>query len=215
MFPVTVVAESNYPDGTREVVTGSHSHRSTSRVGSDGAMSHQFEGRPARNEEDVLQACESLMEALRSRGLTFNGKFRIPDGQETGIDATATTFDGEVINVQVVGVRQQDLLAQLGRTGAASSAATPDELADDVCSKVKAKRDVCPPNDRPGVVLLIDAIRSPGHTFPAVIDSLRASPRVDILQTTGYRAVWLAGPTTSLTQRLDAEPQEVTDRPAS
>ena len=204
MFSPTIVTESNYPDGSREVVAGSHSHRSTTRVGPDGSMSHQFAGRPARNEEDVLQACESLMEALKLQGVVLMSKFRIPAGPEQGIDATATAVDdGEVLNVQVVGVRQQDLLAQLGGTGAAASKATPDELADDVCGKVKAKRDSCPPHDRSGLILLVDATRSPGHTLPDVVARLTSSPRVETLNSTGYRAVWLAGPTTSLTHRLD------------
>jgi hypothetical protein len=211
VFPVTVTAESNHPDGSRKIVTGSHSHRSTSRVSADGVMLQEYEGRPARNEEDVLQACESLMEAMRRQGIELVAKFRQPDGPESGIDAIAATIGGDEIPVQVVGVRRQQLLAELGRTGAAAATATVEELADDVVRKVEAKRDAYPRAVREHVVLLVDAIRSPGHTMPEVVAALRADARADVLRSTGYKAVWLSGSTTALTVRLDDTDQSSAD----
>lgn len=204
VFPPTVTATSNFGDGSYEILTSSYGHRSTTRRTVDGVLSHEYEGRPARNEEDVPQACESLMEALKLEGVVLVAKFKTPGGRESGIDATATTTTGDVINVQVVGVRQEQLLATLGRTGTTSSSASTSELADDVCKSVEAKRDAYPPAVRRDNVLLVDAIRSPGHTMPEVLDVLRVSPRIDVLRSTGYQAVWLAGSTTGLTSRLDS-----------
>src|SRR4051794_934244 len=68
VLAVTVTTESNLTDGSREIVTASHSHRSSTRHSADGVTAQEYEGRPARNEEDVLQACESLMEALKLKG---------------------------------------------------------------------------------------------------------------------------------------------------
>lgn len=207
VFPVTVTAESNDPDGSREIVTGSHSHRSATRSTADGLMSHSFQGRAAQGEEDVLEACERLMEALKLQGVQLIGKFRRPTGREQGVDAIAETIDGATIKAQVVQVRDGGLLAELGRAGIASSAAAAASLADDVCRCVEAKRDKCPPDDRGELTLLVDAIRSPGHAFPEVVSKLRSAERTNILQSTGYRAVWLAGSTYTLTYRLD-EPIE-------
>lgn len=203
VFPVTVTAESNNSDGSREIVTGSHAHRSTTCSTADGVMSHSFEGCAAQGEEDVLEACERLMEALKLQGVELDGKFRRPTGREQGVDAIADTVAGDTIKVQVVQVRDGGLLAELGRAGIASSTAAAASLADDVCRCVEAKRDKCPPDDRGELTLLVDAIRSLGHTFPEVISKLRSEERTNILQLTGYRAIWLAGSTYTLTYRLD------------
>jgi hypothetical protein len=201
---MTAVAESNYPDGSREIVTGSHGHRSMTRISADGAMAHEYEGRAAQGTEDELQACESLMEALKLQGVELVSKFRgSRELDQIGIDARASTVDGDVIDVQVVQVRDDELLAELGRTRAVSSLASIEDLADDVCRRVEQKRDLCPAADRPQMVLLVDAIRAPGYTFPAVREALGSSPRAETLRSTGYRAIWLAGPTAALTFRLD------------
>jgi hypothetical protein len=204
VFPPTVVAESNHPDGSREIVTGSYGHRSTARIAADGAMTQEYEGRPAQGTEDELQTCESLMEALKRQGVELAAKFRgSRELDELGIDARANTVDDDVIDVQVVQVRDGDLLAELGRTRAVSSSASADDLADDVCRRVERKRDACPAADRSRLVLLVDAIRAPGYTTPTVREALGSPPRADLLSSTGYRAIWLAGPTTALTFRLD------------
>ena len=108
-----------------------------------------------------------------------------------------------MIYVQVVGVRQQQLLAELGRNCVAAATASVDELADDVVHKVEAKRNAYPPAVREHVVLLVDAIRSPAHTMPEVVTALRTESRAATLRSTGYKAVWISGSTTALTQRLD------------
>jgi hypothetical protein len=204
VFPVTVVAESNYPDGSREIVTGSHGHRSTTRISGDGAMTHEYEGRAAQGAEDELQACESLMEALKLQGVELVSKFRgSRELDQLGIDARAHTVEGDVIDVQVVQVRDGELLAELGRTRAASSSAGADDLADDLRRRVEQKRDLCPTAERPRLVLVVDAIRAPGYASPAVREALGSSPSAETLRSTGYRAVWLAGPTAALTFRLD------------
>lgn len=203
-FPGTATAVSNHPGGRLEVVTGSWSHRSITRTAATGEVSHEYTGRPARGEIDALEACERLMEALKATGgVTLKRKFRVPEGREHGIDATADTVAGDVINVQVVNACDPSVLAEWGATGKASSSKTGAQLADDICTQVEKKRTMCPERDRNNIVLLVDAIRSPAHTTPPVIAMLRQPPRSDYLASMGYREVWLAGANNDLTFRLD------------
>jgi hypothetical protein len=66
-----VATHSHYPDGTEEIVIGGVGFRSSSVVGrEDQRQDSQLlgNGRPAQNEQDVLQACRSLRAALPARG---------------------------------------------------------------------------------------------------------------------------------------------------
>jgi hypothetical protein len=201
----TVVCQSNYPDGSTEITVGSVRGRFTTITSATGSVSHGYRGQPPHGEDDVLEACESLMEALKARGVSFAGKFRRAEGREIGVDACATLTNGdEQLEVQVVGVSEQAIWSELGRTGSAASMATPDQLADQVCAAVTAKAAVYPADDRAGRVLLVDATRSPGHTTPAVINALKQPERGAVLGASGFGAVWLAGPTPALTYLLSA-----------
>jgi len=151
----------------------------------------------------VLQVCESLMEAMKATGVEFDGKFREPAGREDGVDACAQLAGGGVVEVQVVGVRDQTLSRMLGAKGTASSTKAADEMADDICDRVVKKRDSYPSAVRQGRVLAVDAIRSPGHTTPAVLKALQQPARAEVLRSSGFEAVWIVGPTQKLTFRVE------------
>jgi hypothetical protein len=62
-----VATHSHYPDGTEEIAVGGEGFRSSSIAGGNHPR-QDFHGRPAQNEEDVLQVCRSLRAALQRQG---------------------------------------------------------------------------------------------------------------------------------------------------
>jgi hypothetical protein len=62
-----VATHSHYPDGTEEIAVGGEGFRSSSIAGGNHQR-QDFYGRPAQNEEDVLQVCRSLRAALQREG---------------------------------------------------------------------------------------------------------------------------------------------------
>jgi hypothetical protein len=198
-----LIAESNFPDGSKETVVGSAEFRSTTHSSSSGELGHEFTGRPVRGESDVLQVCESLQEALRRRGVTLVGTFRTPTGPEGGVDAKGDTADGSVLRVQVIGVIDQQTMAELGREGRASSDKDVMRLADEVCTAIRKKVASYPASVRGGVTLALDAIRSPGHATAGVVEALRSGPCMEILRESGFHEIWLVGPTADHAYQLD------------
>jgi len=198
-----LIAESNLPDGSKETVVGSADFRSTTHSSSSGELGHEFTGRPVRGESDVLQVCESLQEALRRRGVTLIGRFRTPTGPEVGVDAEGHTGDGSVLRVQVVGVIDQQTMAELAWEGRTSSNKDVLQLADEVCTAIRKKIDSYPASLRGGVTLVLDAIRSPGHATAGVVEALRSGPCMDILRESGFHETWLVGPTADHAYHLD------------
>jgi hypothetical protein len=196
-----VIAESNFDDGSKGAVVGSADFRSTTYRSSSGER-HEFTGRPVRGESDVLQVCESLQEALRRRGVTMVGKFRAPTGPESGVDAEGDTAAGSVLRVRVIGVIDQQTMAELGREGRSSSEKDVLQLADEVRAAIKKKIDSYPASVRRGVTLALDAIRSPGHATAEVVEALRSGSCSEMLRSTGFDEIWLVGPTDHV-YRLD------------
>jgi hypothetical protein len=168
-------------------------------------MTHNFKGTPVRGEADVLQLCESLEAAMRERGVVLTGRFRSPAGGEEGVDAEATTRAGELIRVQVVGVIEEATMARLGREGQASSSKGTAALADDVCRAIRHKVSSYPRSQRKTVTLALDAIRSPGHASPAVVDAVRSGPCGELLSGE-FAEIWLVGPTEHHTYLLAPRP---------
>ncbi len=188
---------------SKETVVGSADFRSTTRSSSSGDLDHEFTGRPVRGEGDVLQVCESLQEALGRRGVTMVGKFE--RSTEGGIDAVGHAADGLLLRVQVTGVIDQPTMAQLWREGRASSEKDVLELADEVCAAVQRKIDACYASTSE-ITLVLDAIRSPGHATSGVVAVLSTGPRMAVLRSSGFEAIWLVGATADHAYLLYEQP---------
>jgi hypothetical protein len=83
-----------------------------------------------------------------------------------------------------------------------------EELAAAIRTAVESKSDPSPqrrkgiPSEhRPGLLLALDAIRSPAYVDEAVVEACLASHR-EWATGLGFRAIWLVGPTAGLTRRL-------------
>lgn len=198
--PPRIITDSAFADGSREQTVGSATFRSRAKSTERSVTEQQLEGEPVRGEVDALQVCKVLRSALDAEGVIVS-KFRLPGGPEQGVDAIADSLDGRV-RVQVVGVLPRHQLAELARTGSATSSRTPDERADDVCAALKKKVESYPGSVRKDVILAVDSIRSFEHVQPAVLECLARSPHNAILASSGFKSVWLVGPYVQYAYRL-------------
>jgi hypothetical protein len=195
--PARAVAHSYHPDGSESIVVGSEGFLSSSVAGGEDHR-QDFHGRPAWNEEDVLQVCRSLRAALRREGEVW-GRFSLPPGPANDVDAVAEDESGTVLRVQVTRV-ERAAWATLAQSGQATLQRNAEELVTNIRAAVESKLRYPPPQRRE-LLLALDAIRSPAYVHDAVLAAFLAAhgPWVAGL---GYRAIWLVGPTADLTRRL-------------
>jgi hypothetical protein len=194
---VRAVGHSHLADGSERIDVGSRQFRASSHAG-PGADRQSFEGRSPRNEEDVSEVCAVLRVALREDGEEW-GVFELQEGQVNDVDAVAHNDTGR-LSVQVVRV-EQEVWAELGRSGQADRSIAAAGLAPAVLRVIDNKARCYPPAQRKVLVLALDAIRAPGYTQRWVVDVIRNQHTEQIAQF-GFSAIWLVGPTAELTYRL-------------
>jgi hypothetical protein len=178
-------------------VVGSEEFRSESVAGGKDHR-QDFHGRPAQNEEDVLQVCRSLRAALRREGEVW-GRFTVPPAPADDVDAVAEDDAGAVLRVQVTRVERAawGTLAQSGQTTLQRNV---EELVTNIRAAVESKMKY-PLLQRRELLLALDAIRSPAYVHDAVVAAFLATHGAWAAGL-GYRAIWLIGPTADLTRRL-------------
>jgi hypothetical protein len=156
-----------------------------------GSNRQEFTGQPPENEQDVLDVCELLRSALERRGQSWQ-PFTLSTDARDDIDATAIGEDGRRLDVQVVRVEQK-AWRPLGREGRAQAGHGDQDLALGVVEAVTSKSRRYPAEQRRRLVLALDAIRAPGFTLGSVVTLLHTEHR-QVLESAGFRAVWLVGP---------------------
>jgi hypothetical protein len=194
--PVTAVGHSHLADGTEVIEVGSEGYRSASR---SGPATQRFEGSPPQGEEDVLQVCKTLRAALRHRGEEWSA-FQTQPPPVDDVDAFASDDLANLLEVQVTRVERQ-AWSDLAQRGASHAARSETELAQDIATAIEGKSKRYSASQRARLVLALDARRSPGHVHRSVVDRFLEA-HADIATTSGYRAIWLVGPTSDLTYQL-------------
>jgi hypothetical protein len=194
--PPRAVAHSHHHDGSESIVVGSEEFRSASVAGGEGHR-QDFHGRPAQNEEDVLQVCRSLRAALRREGEVW-GPFSVPPAPADDVDAVAENDAGAVLRVQVTRVERAawGTLAQSGQTTLQRNV---EELVSNIRAAAESK--LYSPAQRRKLLLALDAIRSPAYVHDAVVAAFLATHGAGAAGL-GYQAIWLVGPTADLSRRL-------------
>lgn len=191
-----VATHSHYPDGTEEIAVGGEGFRSSSIAGGNHQRQN-FHGRPAQNEEDVLQVCRSLRAALQREGQVW-ARFSLPPTQADDADAVAEDDTGAVLRVQVTRV-ERAAWGTLAQTGQATLQGSIEERVENIRAAVESK--LYPDAQRRKLLLALDAIRSPGYVEDAVVAAFLATHGTWAAGL-GYQAIWLVGPTVELTRRL-------------
>ncbi len=191
-----VATHSHYPDGTEEIAVGGEGFRSSSIAGGNDQR-QDFHGRPAQNEEDVLQVCRSLRAALQREGQVW-GPFSLPPTHADDADAVAEDSSGAVLRVQVTRV-ERVAWRTLAQSGQATLERSIEERVADIRAAVESK--LYPEAQRRNLLLALDAIRSPGYVEGPVVAAFLAAHGAWAAGLR-YRAIWLVGPTAELTNRL-------------
>jgi hypothetical protein len=97
--------------------------------------------------------------------------------------------------------RRATVSSMSSQTGRAESVETNDRRAAAIWGAITKKSTRIPPRQRAQLVLVLDAIRTPGYLRSAVFDVFRVH-YADQARNMGYIAIWLVGPTATLTRQL-------------
>lgn len=191
----TIIAESNFPDGSTSIVVGSEDFASRS-VTSAGGNTQTFEGLPPQHEDDVLEVCHSLRQVLHGDVWGQLDDFVVPTGLETGVDAVAVRVNGgRLVQVQVTRVAQQvwPRLADAARRGEALQVSRqPDALTEDIREAVDRKARGCAPAQRAELILALDVRRTPEYVTEQVCQSY-LTLHGQWTRSLGFEAVFLVG----------------------
>jgi hypothetical protein len=193
----TVVTHSHPGDVRERIDIGAPTYRSSSTTDPEGGR-QVFDGESPLHEQDVQQVCDTLREALAQVGAHWN-RFRVQP-ETSDVDAVAEDDHGGRLQVQVTRV-EHGAWEEVARTGRAESVETNDRRAAAIWGAITKKSTRIPPRQRAQLVLVLDAIRTPGYLHSAVIDVLRVH-YADQARNLGYIAIWLVGPTATLTRQL-------------
>lgn len=171
----------------------------------DGTISWTLSGSSPQGEEDTPSACRILVEAINQLGETWN----TPVTGAGDADCVATNAVDEKaasLNIQVVrAIVDPEVWQSLAKHGTLSKTKiAPENVADLIADSLGRKLDPrkIPLKQRPELVLALDATRLPALAFETVIDSFQERHGA-LVKGTGFRAIWIVGPTVTLTKRLD------------
>jgi hypothetical protein len=171
----------------------------------DCSISFSLIGTSPQGEEDTPEACSILIRAMNQTGETWNAPLVGTDD----IDCYASnSMNGTVepLRIQVVrAIIDPEIWRALANSGTlATSGVAVEEMTDLMADALQKKLDPkkIPLKQRPGLVLALDATRLPALAFDSVVNSFQERHRV-ALTATGFRSIWIVGPTESLTKRLD------------
>jgi hypothetical protein len=139
-----------------------------------------------------------LARYLRNKGAELGG---VESVQERAADCKIFTSDPKrPLLIQVV--RAETLgkfWAELSRSRVAiAPERSSDELAELLWQAIKRKGG----RDSKGIMLAVNALRTPAFAFPAVVEAFRRRHGEDAANL-GFDQVWICGPTEDLVHRLD------------
>lgn len=161
------------------------------------SATQDISGPAPHGEEGRLDSANLLVQKLRELGQDWKHPYVV---DVADIDCRADG-DGGFLDMQVVRADTSDTWKTLSRTGRASKAASPNELADALL-EVARKKARLPPAQLGNLVLVIDARDTPVFAMGAIVESFRQR-HLDGATRLGFRAVWVVGPTVELVARLD------------
>ncbi len=179
---------------------------SSADLAPNGSVISRVQGPPTEGEEDSLRTAQVLREALNAEGGDWLAPDLGPVGTSVDCVLKGIANPAQRLEVQIVRavidshfyrvLRKQELYEETG--------ANPDALAhrlrEAIASKSNDRRLAA--GVRKNLVLALDATRVSALSLPQVPASFRANYR-EWARQQGFKAVWLVGPTATMTFRLD------------
>lgn len=186
---------------TRDLVTD-ETYSAAGNAPIDAAEEFFVGGKPPRNEEDALGACQILVHALNQTGDTW-GKVIVPDQTNTSdIDAHTSDEHGHTLEMQVVRVvTDQRLWKDLHMLNEAHGENDMPHLVKTIEAAINKKASKLAPAQKKKLTLVLDCTRTPVFSFHAVAQAFRAQSPI-AADAAGFSSIWAVGPAVDLATRL-------------
>lgn len=174
----------------------------TTDVNPDGTISLHVSGSSSLGEEGTLKSCQLLVERLNKPDSRWNSPVM---GIHPSVDCEATAVQGiDRLEMQVVrAIADSAFWQELGRSGESGLRnLTPQDAANGIKNSISQKATSIPATDRARLILVLNSIDSPSLILDTVIEEFRRA-HLSWAQSLGFREIWIVGPWTNLTHRLD------------
>jgi len=173
--------------------------QSTAQADDQGKITLTATSPGPRNEEGALEICARLVRTLNKTG----GDWSVPVEGKQDIDGYSTNPAGNKLQMQAVRASNNNRLWQLvNEAGSATIDYTASTAAREMIDAILKKSGKYPAEQKRELSLVLDAARTPSHTFQQVLDAFRGQHLEDC-QKAGFAQVWAVGPQDSLVERLD------------
>jgi hypothetical protein len=173
----------------------------------DGLLSYSIQGSSPQGEEDTLPTCRVLISVLNASGGNWMDPVRVPDDDIVDCEAVNVNHPDRKLSIQVVrAIVDKKLWNQLNEQGRFEELnVSKEQLIAQIKSAIEKKDRAIAPADHPSLTLALDATRLPVLGFEDVIEEFQ-SQFGSRTRSLGFEAIWLVGPQSSLTWRLDILP---------
>lgn len=166
-----------------------------------GRVDLKLTGQPPRNEEDSLAVSDRLVRYLNIGGEHWSNP--VPGVADVDAISTDRTNPAMRLSIQVVRAStDRNFWQTLGRDGAAEKIQDVAAASNELISTIRKKAGRYPAAQRSSLTLVLDAGRTPNHTFKEVHD-LFAQTHRDECCSFGFSSVWIVGAMDELVNRLD------------
>lgn len=191
---------------TKELIEyGVEKNNETSRArqNNDNTFTHSLTGSSPQGEANTLPTCVTLVQALNEAGENWSHPI---DNTEKNDNVDCIAYDKDnnkkELRIQVVhAMTDENFWQQLSQKGQIAREASINELLAILKLSIEKKIKI-PPPQRPHLVLALDATKLPVFIFDGVLKEyiLRYGSWTHSL---GFQSVWLVGPLSTNTKRLD------------
>jgi hypothetical protein len=173
--------------------------QSTAQADDQGKITLTATGPGPTNEDGALQICARLVRTLNKTG----GDWSAPVDGRQDIDGYSTNPADNKLQMQVVRASNNNGLWQaVNEAGSATVDYVAGTAAREMIEAILKKSRKYPTEQKRELSLVLDAARTPSHTFQQVLDAFRAQ-HLEECQKAGFAQVWAVGPQDSLVERLD------------
>jgi hypothetical protein len=186
-------------DGIESIRIARDVHGAAADLASDRSIALSMDGEPPEGEDDIRRVAEILRQKLVEAGEAWHETRLCPEGTDADCEFWGPSGPGPLIQV-TRGERQ--LWKELAQVGKVARHLVPGEAADGLKFAVEKKGGHYPIVQRRRLVLALDVALAPHLALNAVASAYR-DRYADWTRRLGFHAVWLIGPTTASTYRLD------------
>lgn len=184
--------------------SGAIPQSSQARTNASGQIESQLRGKPAQGETATLAVCRALRDTLRVRGATWH--VPVDAGEHDDCDCVMESLsDLPALRIQVVRAdADQETWRALARDGRHQMTFGATDAARVLQQAIEKKARRYGRDQRARLTLALDATTRSALTLAPVIEAFRVEFGT-WCSDQGFHAVWLVGPSSLTTYRLDEQ----------